>query len=143
MPTNFVSPPTKSDVQGKIVLVRVDYNVPLIKKNGKVLVGDDRRIAQSLETIHFLQAAQAKIILLSHLGRPVSDRDLQLSLQPIADHLKKKFRIPCYFSPEIIGETTSSLVNQMQPGEVMLLENLRFDPREKREIQNLLKNLLN
>ncbi len=132
MPTNFVSPPTKSDVQGKIVLVRVDYNVPLIKKNGKVLVGDDRRIAQSLETIHFLQAAQAKIILLSHLGRPVSDRDLQLSLQPIADHLKKKFRIPCYFSPEIIGETTSSLVNQMQPGEVMLLENLRFDPREKK-----------
>lgn len=138
-----LSTPTKSDVEGKTVLVRVDYNVPLVNKNGKVLVGDDRRIAQSLETIHFLQAAGAKIILLSHLGRPTSNQDTHLSLKPIADHLRKKFRMACEFSPQITGETTSNLVDQLQPAEVLLLENLRFDPREKKGDQEFAKELAN
>lgn len=132
MQINLPSTPTKTDIEGKTVLVRVDYNVPLVNKNGKIVVGDDRRIAQSLETIHFLQKAQAKIILMSHLGRPASDQDKHFSLKPIADHLRKKFRIPCHFSPEITGEITNSLVNQLQPDEILLLENLRFDPREKK-----------
>ena len=131
MQIHHLSPPTKNDIEGKTILVRVDYNVPLINRNGKVVVGDDRRIAQSLETIHFLQKAQAKIILLSHLGRPTSIQDKHLSLAPIAEHLKLKFHIACSFTPEVTGELTTRLANQLLPGQVLLIENLRFDPREK------------
>lgn len=120
-----------ADFAGKTVLVRVDYNVPLLEKRGKWVVGDDRRIAQSINTIQFLRAAGAKIVLLSHLGRPHSEADTALSLRPVAAHLVKKYHIPCQFFPRVQGAEVRDLVAQLNPGDLVLLENLRFWTGEK------------
>lgn len=123
--------PKIADVANKTVLVRVDYNVPLESQHSTIVVKDDKRIAQSVETIHFLIKAGAKIVLLSHLGRPKSAGDTHLSLAPVAQHLQKKFHIPCTFIPETVGENVVATIAQLQPGEVVLLENLRFHSEEK------------
>jgi len=123
--------PKIADVANKTVLVRVDYNVPLESQHSTIVVKDDKRIAQSVETIHFLIKAGAKIVLLSHLGRPKSAGDTHLSLAPVAQHLQKKFHIPCTFIPETVGENVVAAIAQLQPGEAVLLENLRFQSEEK------------
>lgn len=123
--------PKIANVANKTVLVRVDYNVPLESQHSTIVVKDDKRIAQSVETIHFLIKAGAKIVLLSHLGRPKSAGDTHLSLAPVAQHLQKKFHIPCTFIPETVGENVVATIAQLQPGEVVLLENLRFHSEEK------------
>lgn len=123
--------PKIEDVANKTVLVRVDYNVPLESQRSKITVKDDKRIAQSVETIHFLLKAGAKIVLLSHLGRPKHASDSQLSLAPVASHLQKKFHLPCTFVADTIGETAQEAIARMHPGEILLLENLRFYPEEK------------
>ncbi len=123
--------PTTKDITDKTVLVRVDYNVPLETLHSKITVKDDKRIAQSVETIHFLIKAGAKVILLSHLGRPQSAGDAHLSLAPVALHLQKKFHIPCKFISETVGEKVKTAVDQLHPGDVLLLENLRFHLEEK------------
>lgn len=123
--------PKVEDVANKTVLVRVDYNVPLENQRSKITVKDDKRIAQSVETIHFLLKAGAKVVLLSHLGRPKHANDSQLSLAPVAQHLQKKFHIACKFIPQTIGEEVETAVAQLQSGEILLLENLRFHSEEK------------
>ena len=108
-----------ADVRGKYVFVRVSLNVPVV--DGIVL--NEFRITQSLPTINYLRTLGAKIILCSHLGKDGSQ-----SLAPVCEVLKKY--IPIHFSPEVIGETTLSMRNALGEGEVLLLENVRKDPRE-------------
>lgn len=133
--------PTADDVKNKVVLVRVDYNVPLETEQGQTTVADDTRIAQSIETIRFLMKAGAKIVLLSHLGRPKGPNDAHLSLRPIADVLEKTFHIPCQFSDQVVGEAVQTKIGQLKPGEVLLLENVRFHPGEKAGDHNFAKTL--
>ena len=118
-------------VRNKTVLVRVDYNVPLKKVGNNLEVADERRILASLETIQFLLQNQAKVILLSHLGRPKSDQDKQLSLQPVVSYFQKKHRLNCHFLPNLNFAEIKKELDQDQAGQLFLLENLRFDPREK------------
>ncbi|NCN83050.1 MAG: phosphoglycerate kinase [Candidatus Pacebacteria bacterium] len=108
---------TKKDVAGKRVLVRVDFNVPLEKSGGVVQVRDDRRLRAALPTIKLLQEAGAKIILISHLGRPKGAIVPELSLEPIAQYLKKKLNLPVTFSTNYDEPKLDTIV---------LLENLRF-----------------
>lgn len=125
------------DVAGKRVLVRVDYNVPL--ENG--VITDDYRIQKSLPTITYLREQGCKIILCSHLGRPEGKRDTQFSLRPCADALSGMLGIAVAFSDTITGESVTEQAHAMSPGDVMLLENVRFDPREEANDQAFAKEL--
>lgn len=111
-----------TDLRGTYVLVRASLNVPI--KNGVVV--NAFRIEHSLSTIDFLRAQGARIILCSHLGK-----DGEASLQPVFEALQEHF--PLRFSSEVIGEETTALRNSLQDGDVLLLQNLRKDPREKED----------
>jgi phosphoglycerate kinase len=115
------------DVQGKRVLVRVDFNVPI--ENGKVL--DDWRLRATLPTIRYLTERGAKVILLSHLGRPKGKRDEQFSLRPVAQRLSELLGQPVQFADDCVGEVAEQAAAQLQAGEVLLLENLRFHAGEE------------
>lgn len=115
-------------VAGKRVLVRMDFNVPLAP-DGRVL--DDTRLRAVLPTIEFLRRQGARIILVSHLGRP-KGRDPQFSLRPVAEHLSRLLGRPVQFAPDCIGPTVEEMVARLQPGEILLLENVRFYPEEER-----------
>ncbi|MFH0776210.1 MAG: phosphoglycerate kinase [Patescibacteria group bacterium] len=116
------------DLAGKRVLVRVDFNVPI--ENG--LVGEDARIRAALPTIDFLRRAGAKLILLSHLGRPKGLPDPQLRLDPVAARLTELLQVPVKKLDDCIGSSIESAVAQMRNGELVLLENTRFHPGEKK-----------
>lgn len=116
------------DVEGKRVLVRADYNVPL--DNGTIT--DDFRIKQSLQTIQTLVDKRAKIIICSHLGRPEGQVDPRFSLQPVADRLGELLNKEIRFAPDCIGEQAEKMANELQPGQILLLENLRFHPEEEK-----------
>jgi len=125
--------PQPTDVANKTVIVRVDYNVPLKKnEDGSVEIRDDRRIKSSLETIQFLLEHNAKVVLMSHLGRPKSPDDTQLSLAPIAVRLRQLLSKEVIFIPHVSGVPAAEMITQLPAGAVALLENLRFDPREKK-----------
>ena len=114
----------EADVKGKKVIVRVDYNVP--RKDGKIT--DDTRIVASLKTINYLIKHGAKVILLSHLGRVKSEEDkLENSLKVVADHLSSLVSAPVYFIPETRGEVLEIAVNNLLNGEILLVENTRFE----------------
>jgi phosphoglycerate kinase len=115
------------EVQGKRVLVRVDFNVPM--RDGQI--SDDRRIRESLPTIQYLLERGAKVILMSHLGRPKGKRDPQYSLRPVAQRLSELLGRPVRFLEDCVGEAVEQAVQAMAPGEVALLENLRFHPEEE------------
>ncbi len=125
------------DFNGKTVLVRVDYNVPL--ENG--VVTDNLRVRASVPTIEYLREHGAKkIVLLSHLGRP-EGKDESLSLVPVAkvlDGLVGKV----YFVPAVAGEEVSSAVEALKDGEILLLENLRFDPGEEANSAEYIKGII-
>lgn len=130
-------PPKVSEIAHKTVLVRVDFNVPLKErsnKNGQLqwVVADDQRLRNALETIHFLQENEAKIILMSHLGRPDGKVNPAESLAPVAAYLRKHLDLPCQFVEDCIGESVVSAVSQLQAGEILLLENLRFHAEEEK-----------
>jgi phosphoglycerate kinase len=114
-------------VQGKRVLVRVDFNVPM--QDGQIT--DDRRIRESLPTIQYLLERGAKVILMSHLGRPKGKPDPQYSLRPVAERLSELLGRPVRFLEDCVGEAVEQAVQAMAPGEVVLLENLRFHPEEE------------
>jgi phosphoglycerate kinase len=116
-----------ADVQGKRVLVRVDFNVPI--ESGKVL--DDWRLRATLPTIRYLTERGAKVILLSHLGRPKGKRDEQFSLRPVAQRLSELLGQPVQFADDCVGEVAEQTVARLQAGEVLLLENLRFHAGEE------------
>lgn len=117
---------TKQQLVHKRVLLRIDANVPV--KNGRVQ--EDWRLLSVLPTIKFLQEKGAKIILLSHLGRPEGKVVPNLSLAPIAKHLAKLLGKSVRFVPVVTGLLVEDAVSSMKSGEVLMLENLRFDPGE-------------
>ncbi len=121
------------DLSGKRVLLRVDFNVPLKKnEDGEIEVADDTRIVAALPTIEYLVDKGAKVIILSHLGRPKGKRVEELSLLPVAKHLAQLMRRAVMFAPEAIGEAAEMAVKGLEPGDVLILENVRFYPGEEK-----------
>ncbi len=115
------------DVAGKKVLMRVDFNVPL--DGGKVT--NDKRITAALPSIKHVLDGGAALILMSHLGRPKGEIKPELSLKPVADRLSELLDRPVTLGPpEVVGPGTEKLIADIQPGNVVLLENLRFHPGE-------------
>ncbi len=114
-------------VKNARVIIRVDFNVPI--KDGKIQ--DDARIAKTLPTIQYAIGEKAKVILMSHLGRPDGTKNLKYTLKPVAEHLSKLLGKPVKFISDCIGSQTEKEVAALQPGEVALLENLRFYKEEE------------
>jgi phosphoglycerate kinase len=118
-------------VSGRTVLLRADFNVPLeTNGDGFTVITDDGRIRAALPTIHALSAQGAKVVVLAHLGRPKGKVDEALSLRPIAARLSELLAVPVVMADDVCGDSARAVVARMQPGEVALLENVRFDPRE-------------
>ena len=115
------------EVRGKRVIVRVDFNVPMEK--GKIT--DDTRIVKSLPTIQYLIKQSARVILISHLGRP-KDKEREFSLKPIADRLSGLLKQPVKFVPDCIGKMAQKETEALKNGSVTLLENLRFYKEEEK-----------
>ena len=115
------------NVTGKRVIMRVDFNVPL--KDGKV--ESDKRLKESLPTIKFLREKNAKVILMSHLGRPDGKKVPDMSLRPVADALAGLLGAPVAFADDCVGPAAEKAVAALQPGGVLLLENLRFHAAEE------------
>ncbi|GAB4307161.1 phosphoglycerate kinase [Pseudothermotoga elfii] len=124
------------DLSNKAVIMRVDFNVP-IGKDGKV--SDDTRITAALPTIKYAVEKKAKVILLSHLGRPKGSFDPKYSLKPVAEHLKNISGLNVVFVPHVVGEEVKEAVKNMKVGDVLLLENTRFHPGEEKNDQELAK----
>ena len=117
------------DARGKRVLVRVDFNVPV--SDG--VVTDDTRINAALPTIEKLVGDGARVILMSHLGRPSGEGfEEKFSLRPAALRLAELLRKPVAFASDTVGEDAQEKVAALREGDVLLLENLRFDKREKK-----------
>lgn len=114
------------DVQGRRVLMRVDFNVPL--QNG--VVANDKRIRAALPTIRYVLNHGGKLILMSHLGRPKGERRLEMSLKPCVQALAGHLGINVGFVDDCVGEAVVKAVDQLKPGQVLLLENLRFHSGE-------------
>ena len=117
------------DVDGKRVLCRVDFNVPI--KDG--VVGDTTRISAALPTIKYLVEHNARVILMSHLGRPEGTGfQPELSLKPVAEKLAEMSGLPVSFVADTYGDEAKAAVDALEPGHVLVLENVRFDKREKK-----------
>ena len=125
------------DVNGKKVLVRVDFNVPI--KDGKV--GDDTRIRGALPTIQYLLDKGAAVILCSHLGRPKGEANPAYSLKPVAEYLKGLVSNPVYFADDCIGESAKKAAAELKPGEILVLENTRYYKGEEKNDLELAKGL--
>ena len=126
------------DVDGKRVLVRVDFNVPI--KDG--VVGDTTRIKAALPTIKFLVEHNARVILMSHLGRPAGTGfEPELSLKPVAAKLAELSGLDVSFVQDTYGEEAAKAVEAVEPGKVLVLENVRFDKREKKNDPEIAKKL--
>src|SRR5207248_1226726 len=117
------------DVAGKRVLVRVDFNVPL---DAEQHITDDTRIVAALPTIQYLLDHGAAVILMSHLGRPDGKAVDKLRLKPVAERLSELLRRPVQMAIESIGPEVEAQAKALQPGQVLLLENLRFHKEEEK-----------
>ena len=126
------------DVAGKKVLVRVDFNVPL-DENGKIT--NDKRIVASLPTITYLSEKGAKVILMSHLGRPKGERKPEFSLKPVAEDLKGRFPGKVSFADDCIGDPAKAAVDALKDGDILLLENVRFHKEETKNGEEFAKQL--
>jgi len=115
------------EISGQKVLMRVDFNVSL--ENGRIT--DDNRIVQVLPSIKYILENDGLLILMSHLGRPDGERDESLSLQPVAERLRQKIDANVIFADDCIGQPAENAIDQAEPGDVVLLENVRFHPGEK------------
>ncbi len=127
------------DIKGKRVLLRCDFNVPLDKKTAEIT--DDTRISSSLPTIKYLLDGGAAVIACSHLGRPGGEWVPSLSMKPVAKRLSELLGIPVKLSKDVIGEDSRSLAADLKPGEIMLLENLRYHKEEEKNDPGFAKKL--
>ena len=119
------------DVKGKRVLVRVDFNVPLERgADGRMRVADDTRIVAALPTIEELRGGGARLVLASHLGRPTGPDDRELSMAPVAERLSELTGAKVTLAPAVVGAEVRALSEQLREGEVLMLENVRFEPGE-------------
>lgn len=125
-------------LKGKKVLVRVDYNVPL---DENLAITDDRRIVESLPTIKKILKEGGSAILMSHLGRPKEKKDLKYSLKPVQVHLSKLLGLTVKFAEDCIGDDAKAQAAALKPGEVLLLENLRFYKMEEGNDADFAKTL--
>lgn len=116
------------DLKNKSVLVRVDFNV----KFNKNRILNEHKIQAAFETINYLRKNKAKVILVSHLGRPNGRRVKKYSLKPIARYLSQELKINVVFSDKVFGVVRNQKLKKLKPGGVMLLENIRFNPGEEK-----------
>ena len=130
---------TQVDVQGKKVLLRCDFNVPQDKATGAIT--DDKRIRAALPTIRYLLDNGAAVIACSHLGKPKGEWKESLTLAPVAVRLSELLGKPVTFCRDIVGEDARAKAAAVQPGEIILLENLRFDRREEKNDPEFAKEL--
>ena len=130
------------DVKGKKVLVRVDFNVPLSKEE-KGKIADDARIKAAIPTIDYLSENGAKVILMSHLGRPKGEANPEFSLKPVADYLANEYNDKFTFisSDEVVDEKVKEEVDKLQDGQIALLENTRFRKEETKNGEDFAKEL--
>jgi phosphoglycerate kinase len=126
------------DLSGKRVLTRVDVNVPLDEQNN---IADDTRIRAVLPTINYALDENAKVIIASHMGRPKGKVDSKFSLAPVAKRLSRLLKKEVKFAPNCIGPEVTRMVQDMQAGDVLLLENLRFHPEEQANDDSFAKEL--
>lgn len=119
------------NVRGKRVFMRVDYNVPMEEVGGQMVINDDTRIKETLPTLEYLIAQGARVILAAHLGRPKGQREPSMSLRPVAAKLADLLARPVAFVDDCIGEKAEKTANALLPGDVLLLENVRYYNEEE------------
>ena len=119
------------NVRGKRVLVRADFNVPMEEKDGQMVITDATRIEETLPTLELLIKQGAKVVVMAHLGRPKGQRDATLSLRPVAAKLADLLGRPVAFVDDCIGEKAEKTAEALQPGDVLLLENVRYYNEEE------------
>jgi 3-phosphoglycerate kinase len=127
------------DVKGRKILLRCDFNVPLDKKTGAIT--DEGRITASLPTIRYLMEQGAAVIVCSHLGRPDGEWNVKLSLQVVADRLSELLGKHVAMAKDVIGDDAKKLASALKPGDIMLLENLRFHKEEEQNDPGFAKAL--
>src|SRR5574344_27912 len=130
------------NVEGKKVLVRVDFNVPFSKENPKE-ISDDSRIVAAIPTINYLSENGAKVILMSHLGRPKGEANPDFSLKPVADYLANEYNDKFTFIPSdlVVDENVKDAVEKLGEGQIALLENTRYRKEEKKNGEEFSKEL--
>ncbi len=126
------------DVSSKKVFVRVDYNVPM---DQSLNITDDNRIVATLDLIQYLLTQKAKIIIASHMGRPNGKRDEKFSLRPVCDRLSVLSDKNVLFAQDCIGASVTKMVENLEDGQIILLENLRFHDEEKKNDDGFSKKL--
>ena len=126
------------DVKGKRVFLRCDFNVPFDEKGN---ITDTKRIDESLKTIKYLIDNDAKLILCSHLGRPKNGFEDKLSLKPVAKYLKEVLGRDVKLAKDVAGEDTKRIVDSLKPGEICMLENIRFEDGERSNSPEFAKKL--
>jgi phosphoglycerate kinase len=125
-------------ISGRTVFLRVDFNVPL-GEDGRVR--NDARIRASLPTIEYLLAQKAKLVMASHLGRPQGKADPKMSLKPVAERLKDFIPAEVIMAPDCVGDEVDGLKKALKPGEILLLENVRFHAEETSNDAGFARNL--
>jgi len=126
------------NLTGRRVFIRVDFNVPL--KGG--VIGDDTRIRETLPTIRYaIEQGASAVVLASHLGRPKGKPNPEMSLRPVATRIEELMRVPVIFAEDCVGPAAEDAVKRAQPGDVVLLENLRFHPEEEANDPGFAKRL--
>src|SRR5690606_15367948 len=118
----------KFNFSGKKAFVRVDFNVPL-DENG--VITDDNRIRAALPTLKKILADGGSVIIASHMGRPKKNPDMKYSLKAIVAHVSELLGAPVKFAPDCVGDEAAAMASALQPGEALLLENLRFYAEEE------------
>ncbi len=128
---------TQLDLSNKRVFIRFDFNVPLDSAGS---IKDDTRIRRALPTIEYARGKGARLVLCSHLGRPKGEKKSEFSLRPVAVKLSELLGQEVKFLDDCVGPVVEAAVNALKPGEIVLLENVRFHPEETKMIQVFPRN---
>ena len=131
---------TDVDIENKRVLLRCDFNVQLDEKGN---ITDNTRIVKALDTINYIISRNAKLVIMSHLGRPKGEYDEKYSLKPVKEELERLLNHEVVLAKDVIGEDAKTKVNNMKYGDIVLLENVRFEKGEKENSDEMSKVLSN